>query len=177
MQLIRVPRVNSRHIKLQIGRWMLRFPMVLRMWPMTGGGGQILDVSDPDSLSTIGSYPMPRLLTGIEFTDGLVFGVTTDRDVLPNLQIFNPSGQCGEPCLADLNGDGSLNFDDISASFWRTTRRIWPLISRRTGGSTCLMSACISQRSGPGAHSNDLSESWEEGTAVIGRVFIFGWRL
>ncbi|MBL4699164.1 MAG: hypothetical protein JKX70_10060 [Phycisphaerales bacterium] len=74
-------------------------------------GLQILDLDAQGGPSRIGSYHVPWGAEGVFVADGLAYVVDGDGG---GLHIVDITDSCNG-CSADMNGDGSLNFFDVSA--------------------------------------------------------------
>ncbi len=72
-------------------------------------GLQMMDISDPAAPIFLGSYDTPGSARSV----AVVGTIAYVADEYPGLQIIDVS-DC-PPCLGDFNGDGTLNFFDVSA--------------------------------------------------------------
>ena len=70
----------------------------------------ILDVRDPNAIDQLGTYT-----SGADFIDSAeVVGTTAFFARSGGLEVIDVSNLCNQECLADLTGDGVLNFFDVS---------------------------------------------------------------
>jgi hypothetical protein len=71
----------------------------------------VLDVSDPGAIDVIGVNASIGLISDIAVQGDELYVV----DQSTGLKILNVSNSCEVVCQADMNGDGDLNFFDVSA--------------------------------------------------------------